>query len=293
MFILYMDESGVEELSSPPAHFVLLGVMIPASLWKELVGKLEDVKSAYDLREVEIHSGWMYRRYAEQESISGFDQFSRSDRRAQVETQIRMRAGIIGVRASRGKVKSYRREVQAIRPYIHLTLKERRECLAALATQLAEYPSVRIFAEAISKPDFSPGIHASPYEMAFEQVLSRSQAFLAGQNDLGILVSDNNSTVAPRLTELSRKFHRTGTFYRAIPNIVETPLFVDSSLTSMIQIADLCAFGLRRLIENQETWLWDRVEMRADHLGEVCVGVRHYTGKRPCNCRVCVAHGRR
>ena len=128
--------------------------------------------------------------------------------------------------------------------------------------------------------------------MAFEQVLSRSQAYLASQNDLGILVSDNNSKVAPRLTELSRKYHKTGTLYRDIPNIVETPLFVDSALTSMIQIADLCAFGLRRFIENQETFLWDRVEGLADRLGARCVGVRHYTGRRPCGCRVCLAHGR-
>jgi len=59
MFILYMDESGVEELHSPPAHFVLLGVMIPANSWKDIVTELEAVKEVYDLRDVEIHSAWM------------------------------------------------------------------------------------------------------------------------------------------------------------------------------------------------------------------------------------------
>jgi hypothetical protein len=56
MFILHMDESGVEELHSPPAHFVLLGVMIPADSWKDIVTALEAVKEVYDLRDVEIHS---------------------------------------------------------------------------------------------------------------------------------------------------------------------------------------------------------------------------------------------
>ena len=284
MFILYMDESGVEELTIAPIHFVLLGVMIPASSWKEIVTQLEEVKSLYDLRDVEIHSGWMHRRYSEQESIPNFNQLSRSDRRTQVENEIRRKAGNIGVRGTKKKIISYRREVRSIRPYIHLTHRERIDCLEVLASKLAEHGSVRIFADAISKPDFTRGPHATPYEMAFEQVLSRSQAYLASQHDLGILVSDNNSKVAPRLTELSRKYHKTGTFYRQIPNIVETPLFVDSALTSMIQIADLCAFGLRRFIENHETSLWDRVKSLADCTGGVCVGVRHYTGKRPCNC---------
>jgi hypothetical protein len=293
MYILYMDESGVEELACPPAHFVLLGVMIPAVSWKEIVGKLEDVKSTYDLRDVEIHSAWMHRRYSEQESIPGFDQLGRLERRTQVENEIRKKSGIIGVRGTKRKVESYRREVRSIRPYIHLTNRERLNCLQALASKLTEYPSVRIFADAISKPDFTPGVHATPYEMAFEQVLSRGQAFLSTQNELGILVSDNNSKAAPRLTNLSRKFHAQGTFYRLIPNIVETPLFVDSALTSMIQIADLCAFGLRRFIENKEEMLWNVLEPLGDMKNGICVGVRHFTGKRGCGCRICVAHGRR
>ena len=44
MFILYVDESGVEELNVPPPHFVLLGLMIPAAEWKTLDGAIEGVK---------------------------------------------------------------------------------------------------------------------------------------------------------------------------------------------------------------------------------------------------------
>ena len=93
MFILYMDESGVEELHSPPAHFVLLGVMIPADSWKNIVTELEAVKEVYDLRDVEIHSAWMHRRYSEQDSIPGFAQSSRPERRTQVENEFRRKAG--------------------------------------------------------------------------------------------------------------------------------------------------------------------------------------------------------
>ncbi len=129
--------------------------------------------------------------------------------------------------------------------------------------------------------------------MAFEQVLTRFQAYLERKKDLGMVVSDNNTTVAPRLTKLCRKYYAEGAFYRKITRIVETPLFVDSALTSMIQMADLCAFSLRRFLENNERSLWDKIESRGDQFGGVCVGVRHYTGRRQCSCSVCKAHGRR
>ena len=293
MQVLYMDESGVEELKSGTTHFILLGLMIPADSWKTIVNELENVKASYGLRDIEIHTAWMHRQYSEQDIVPNFESLDVAERRNEVEKAIRRRSGIIGVSGNRGKIKSYRREVQSIRPYAHLTLSQRRECLTGLAHRLSDFSDVRIFAEAISKRDFVPGPHETPYEMAFEQVLTRTQAYLSRIHDLGILISDNNSKAAPRLTRLSRKFHKTGTFYREIANIVETPLFVDSSLTSMIQIADLCAFGLRRLIENREELIWNIVEPLGDKANGICVGVRHFTGKSSCGCRICVAHGRR
>ena len=291
MYILYMDESGVEELGAGTSHIVLLGLVIPAEKWRLLDTVLGNIKARYGLREAEIHAAWMHRRYNEQESIGGFEALSPDDRRAAAEAAIRKRAGIIGVQGRKGKIEAYRRESRAIRPYLHLTRAERLQCLEALAREISLQSDVRVLADAISKPDYVSG-NRTPYEMAFEQVLTRFQAFLAVKHDTGIVVHDNNSTAAPRLTRLTRKFHEVGTLYREITSIVETPLFVDSSLTSMIQMADLCAFALRRLIENNEEALWNLVEVRGDRSGDRCVGVRHYTGKRACSCRVCCAHGR-
>lgn len=292
MYILYLDESGVQELKAGTSHFVLLGLAVRADQWKTLDANLDRIKAPFELDGVEIHTGWMARRYAEQEGIQGFDALDRPARRAAVEASIRKRAGVLGVRGNNDKIKDYRREVRAITPYLHLSRTERTQCLAQLGAELAAWPQVRIFADAISKADFLPGKY-SPYELAFEQVVSRFQTFLAKQGSLGIIVSDNNATAAPRLTALSRQFHKDGTLYKDIINVVETPLFVDSALTGMIQIADLCAYALRRLLENNEVALWQTVESRVERLGEVWVGVRHYTGKRRCNCRICVAHGRK
>ncbi|MCE5254187.1 MAG: DUF3800 domain-containing protein [Actinomycetia bacterium] len=293
MHILYMDESGIEDLGAGTSHFVLLGLAIPAVQWKSLDAALLGIKSAYGLRDTEIHSGWMHRRYSEQESIAGFEELDSAARRSAAEAAVRKRAGTIGVLSDQKKVKSYRRESRQIRPYLHLTRDERLECLESLARELASWSDVRIFADAISKPDFKPAGPATPYEMAFEQVLTRFQVFLSAVNSTGIVVHDNNATAAPRLTKLARKFHADGTLYRKITHIVETPLFVDSGLTSMIQIADLCSFALRRLLENDEHRLWDIVEPCVDRRHGVSVGVRHYTGSRRCKCCVCLAHGRK
>jgi hypothetical protein len=57
----------------------------------------------------------------------------------------------------------------------------------------------------------------------------------------------------------------------------------------MVQIADLCAFSLRRYIENGETDLFNRVFNRADRFQNRVVGVRHFT-ERGCDCRICQSH---
>lgn len=291
MYILYLDESGVQEVGAGTSHFVLLGIAVRMDQWKTLDSEIERTKRPFDLEGVEIHAGWMARRYSEQESIPGFDALDRPARRTVTQTAINRRAGVLGVAGNPKKIKAYRVESKKIRPYVHLTRSERVDCLHAVLTELSRWPDVRIFADAISKSDYAPGRY-TPYELAFEQIVSRFQAFLAKHGTLGLIVSDNNATAAPRLTKLSRKFHSDGTLYRDIHNIVETPFFVDSALTSLIQMADLGAYALRRLIENGENALWDIVEPRAERVGNASVGVRHYTGRRACSCRICTAHGR-
>ena len=102
----------------------------------------------------------------------------------------------------------------------------------------------------------------------------------------GLLIHDNNETVSKKHTELMKRFHKQGTLWTSIKHIIETPLYVNSELTGMVQIADLCAFALRRFFENQETDIFDRIKPRIDsHRGKM-VGVRHFTGQA-CNCEIC------
>ena len=86
-----------------------------------------------------------------------------------------------------------------------------------------------------------------------------------------------------------KKFHRIGTLWVNVQNIIETPLFVNSQLTSMVQMADLCGYALRRYLENQEEELFDLIFPRADRRGNTVVGVRHFTNPT-CACKICAAH---
>lgn len=91
------------------------------------------------------------------------------------------------------------------------------------------------------------------------------------------------------ITALMKEFHKKGTFWTYINNIIETPLFVDSSLTSMIQMADICSYAIRRYLENNETVLFDEIFKRAHRKGNTVVGVRHFSNP-VCTCKICQSH---
>jgi hypothetical protein len=62
-------------------------------------------------------------------------------------------------------------------------------------------------------------------------------------------------------------------------------------LTSMVQIADLCAYSLRRYLENNEKDLFQLIFERADKIKahNTVVGVRHFAALG-CDCDICQAH---
>ena len=194
-------------------------------------------------------------------------------------------------------VKQYRQAKKNYRktqPYIHLTEKERREFIFKAAKRLSQWQFARLFAECVDKVYFDPRHHHSNRidEVAFDQVVSRFEQYLkitGTIHNFGLLIHDNNQTVAKRHTELMRKFHHKGTQWTPVENIIETPLFVDSQLTSMVQLADMCSYALRRYVENGEEDLFKLVFERADRKDGAVVGVRHFS-KHNCNCLICASH---
>jgi hypothetical protein len=292
MYVCYVDESGTPDIPGNTSHFVLAGLAIPISEWKTFDESIYNIRKEYGLEDAEFHTAWILRAYREQSTIPNFATMSRIARRAAVSQERTKEL----LRLQKGRSKNYKtvkKFYKHTEDYIHLSLDERKTLVSSVATCIGSWQDARLFAECIDKTHFDPvGADATVGEQAFEQVVSRFEQFLIkvpGTKAHGILVHDNNETVAKRHTALMREFHQKGTLWIDIKRIIDTPLFVNSSLTSMVQMADLCSYALRRYFENGEKGLFAKIFKRAHRINNnKVVGVRHYAGN--CRCIACAAH---
>ncbi len=295
MYLCYIDESGTPEVPGTTSHYILAGLTVPIWKWKVCEEEISRVKKKYDLSDVEIHTGWLIRNYLEQNKIVGFGELNYTQRRAEVEKY--RRSELLRLQKSpqtAKQLKQAKKNYLQTKSYIHLTFSERRSFVLEIAQTIGNWGFARLFAECIDKIHFDPSKAPKPVdEQAFEQIVSRVEQYLSladgGVKSYGLLIHDNNQTVAKRHTFLMNEFHKRGTFWTYINNIIETPLFVDSSLTSMIQMADVCGYAIRRYLENGETELFEEIFKRADRRGTTVVGVRHFSSQS-CTCRICSAH---
>ena len=299
VYLCYLDESGTTGTSpGDTTHFVLAGISVPIWHWRDADRDVSQVLSRYGLADAELHTAWMLRKYLEQSRIPDFDHLNAADRRREVNRRRNSELSRLGGSANNVRRRRARKLQRNTEPYVHLTWDERRQAVLDVAETVSNWGFARLFAECVDKSHFDPVRAArSIDEQAFEQVVSRFERYLQNvrphasghQRNHGMLVHDNNETVSRKHTRMMRSFHTTGTLWTRVDCIIETPMFVDSELTRMIQIADLCAYALRRYLENDETWLFQPIFGRADRIGEVAVGVRHFSPPG-CDCAVCEAH---
>ena len=296
MHLCYIDESGTPETSGNTSHYVLAGLSIPIERWRDCDQEIEALKRKYGLGGQEIHVAWLLRTYLEQSRILDFASLDFAQRRARVAS-LRLQELLRVQRAKNpALLKQTKKNYHETERYMHLSHDDRRTFVREFAQCVANWSFARLFAECIDKVHFDPvRTGKSIGEQSLEQLVSRFETFLKivskgkASPEYGLLIHDNNETVASKHTALMKRYHQAGTLWTAIENIIETPLFVDSELTSMVQVADLCAYALRRYLENGEEELLDLVLRRADTKDGVVVGVRHFT-KRSCVCKICVAH---
>lgn len=292
MYFCYIDESGTPEIPGTSSHYVLCGLAIPIDKWKKCDKQIHAIKHKYGLDDAEIHTAWLLRTYLEQSRIPDFEKLSYGERRSAV---IRERTKEMYRLQRSGNNKLYKqckKNYRMTEAYIHLTRDERICLIQEIADKIGSWQFARIFAEGVDKTHFSSTAKYTIDEMALEQIVSRFEQYMSIKDAMpisiyGALIHDNNLTVAKHHTLLMQQFHRKGTLWTSIDHIIETPLFVNSELTSMVQLADLCSYVIRRYFELGETDLFDRIKIRFDkHKGKL-VGVRHFTNET-CTCAVCV-----
>ena len=295
MLLCYIDESGTPEITGNSSHYVLAGLAIPVHRWKETELDINKVKQKYGLEHNEIHTAWILRKYIEQFKIPNFESLPK-DRRI-YEVQKYRKAELLRLQnEKKGLYKQTKKNYKETECYIHLSFSERKMFITELAQTVSMWNYARVFAECIDKVKYDPyRSNNSISEQALEQVTTRFEICLQNytrkmkQKQYGLLIHDNNETVAKKHTELMKIFHEKGTFWKDISHIIETPLFVNSNLTSMIQIADLCAYAIRRYLENNETDLFDFIFRRVDINNGRKVGIRHFPGSG-CMCKICQSH---
>lgn len=295
MYLCYIDESGTSSIPGNTSHFILAGLSIPIWHWRDCDREISEIKRRYSLAGAEIHTAWIIRRYLEQTRIPGFSRLQYQARRSAVN-QYRMQELIRLQNANNPRrYRQVKKNYKKTEPYIHLTHSERNRFLIDIAQCVSNWGFARLFAECIDKIHFDPSrSQESIDEQSFTQLVSRFEHYLQNigteaQRCYGLLIHDNNETIARKHTKLMKRFYRSGTLWTAIQNIIETPLFVDSELTSLVQIADLCSYSLRRYLENGETELFQHIFQRADRKYEKVVGIRHFSNPT-CSCEICRSH---
>jgi hypothetical protein len=290
MYLCYIDESGTPSIPGNTSHFILCGLAIPAYHWKDCDRDIARLKSKWSLQDCEIHTAWMIRPYLEQRKIENFNRLDYKERYSEVMKYRKnelYRLQKVNIKLFHLTKKIYRKTES----YIHLSFEERKQVISDFADVIGKWGFARLFAECIDKVHFDPSRSTQTIEeQAFEQIVSRFEKYLQimskTEKIMGMLIHDNNPTLSKRLTELMMSFHKKGTLWTDIKNIIETPLFVDSQLTCMVQAADLCSYILRRFLENGEEDLLVKIFTRADRKDGRVVGIRHFTDKK-CKCKIC------
>lgn len=294
VYFCYIDESGVPQIPGNTSHYVLAGLSIPISRWKFCDCRINGVKQKYNLLDNEIHTAWIARRYVEQSKIANFDTLNYADRRREVEKYRKRELLNLQKAGNKTHYRQTKKNYKKTDPYIHLSEVERLNLLQELADTVGKWSFARLFAECIDKIHFDPSRTVLTVdEQSFEQVVSRFEQYLqivskstSNKNVYGALIHDNNETLSKKHTELMKIFHSHGTFWTRIDKIIETPLFVNSELTGLVQIADLCSYAIRRYLENNEDNLLKRILSRADRKNGKIVGIRHFSDAG-CKCILC------
>jgi hypothetical protein len=193
-------------------------------------------------------------------------------------------------------------------PYIHLTLSERGRLAIDIAEAISKWDWAVLIASCIDKSIFISKTRRPDQvnEFAFADIIRLFAEFLkeaegfgsiaeggsdhkAPWSEYGLVVHDNNPTVARKHTQQMRFIRE---FHGTIDRIIETPLFVDSSLTRMIQLADLWGYMLRRYVENAEASLFSILYSRQNTM---IGGVRYpiprarvdHFAEPTCPCLIC------
>ncbi|MBX3728380.1 MAG: DUF3800 domain-containing protein [Candidatus Sumerlaeia bacterium] len=177
-------------------------------------------------------------------------------------------------------------------PWKDMTREEAQGVIkAVLAVARNSFDTARFFACAIHKSSF-PG--RDPMEVAFEDLCSRFDRYLArlrgdGDRQRGLLILDE-SAHETTLQRMALEFRTLGTKWGVVRNLAETPLFVNSRASRLVQVADHIAYAVFRRYNACDARYFDVIASRFDSSDGVVHGLAHKQLVDPsCMCPACMS----
>jgi hypothetical protein len=303
MYLLYLDGSGSPSVADlNHRSFVLLGLAVHEGNWFALEKRVSVLKARYEFpgMPLELHAKDICCSIDEQAEIVGFESMSRVRRRAEVLALREAKLAKKSPEARQGARKRYR-DTEGV---VHLSRAERSQLYEDVLELVGSHDEIRLFAEVVNKEHLlrSTG-RQNAIGPAFEQVLSRFDALLqffarsgSGQVNNGLAVVDADPS-SDLMRDLTVAFRQTGHHWGILQHVIEAPFFVDSKTVSGIQLADICAYAVRRYVDkanragSHEEKQFLRIFHKFDRGGRQLHGLRHYCAAHSCDCIVCQERG--
>jgi len=132
-------------------------------------------------------------------------------------------------------------------------------------------------------------------EIAFEELCGRFDLFLkrlhaAGDRQRGLIILDKSS-YETSLQRLARDFRLLGTRFGVIRNLADTPVFIDSKASRLVQRADHVAYSVFRRYDALDTSYFDIIASRFDAVDGRLHGLSHPQPSTAlsCMCPACMS----
>ncbi len=162
--------------------------------------------------------------------------------------------------------------------------------IASVLNVLANsYDSARAFACAIHKPSFPNGDYMG---IAFEDLCSRFDLYLrrlhnSGDRQRGLLILDQ-SAHETTLQQMAKDFRTLGTRWGVVRNLADTPFFVNSRASRVVQLADHVAYAVFRRYDRRDAQYFDLIAAKFDAVDGVVHGLVHkHQLDTQCMCLAC------
>ena len=175
-------------------------------------------------------------------------------------------------------------------PLGSLSAEERRALARDAYRVLSENDGGPLFATAVKKS----AVDRDPYEVAFEDLISRFDRFLArrhaqGDRQRGLIVVAKSNYEAG-LRRFGRQLYHHGTRWADLRNMADLPLFAPAAELRLLQAADLVANAVYGFYERGLAGTFMQLLPRFDREGDRLHGLTHITDDAStCFCQACLS----